>query len=126
MLYQRLRSVPEINFFFLFAVLVVGSYTKVYSNCEFAKAMVRQGVTSRDHLETWTSIAYEESRFNIKAINYQTGDYGILQISHLYWCSDSNTLGKGCHISCKSLLDDDITGDIICAKKVFSETQSMG
>ncbi|CAG9760720.1 unnamed protein product [Ceutorhynchus assimilis] len=101
------------------------SDAKVYSKCEFAKQMRKHGITNRNHLGTWTCIAYHESRFNTKAINHNTGDYGILQISHLYWCSDSNTPGKGCHITCKSLLGEDITEDIVCAKKVYAEHQRL-
>lgn len=68
--------------------------SKVYPKCDFVKALMKQGITNRSHLGIWTCIAYHESRFNTKAINRKTGDYGILQISHLYWCSDSNTPGK--------------------------------
>ncbi|KAF7266661.1 hypothetical protein GWI33_020039 [Rhynchophorus ferrugineus] len=106
----------------VFAIFLV-SEAKVYSPCEFAQAMKNQGVN--DDLGTWTCIASHESNFNTQAINYDTGDYGILQISHLYWCSDSDTPGKECGITCQSLLGDDITEDIICAKKVFSETVAI-
>ncbi|XP_060528310.1 uncharacterized protein LOC132703201 [Cylas formicarius] len=105
-----------------FVLNVSSTSAKVYSNCEFARTMLEKGVP-RDQLATWTCIAYHESRFNTKAINGNTGDYGILQISHLYWCSDSDTPGKGCGITCKSLLDDDISNDIACARQVFDETQ---
>ncbi|KAF7266659.1 hypothetical protein GWI33_020037 [Rhynchophorus ferrugineus] len=97
---------------------------KVYGKCEFAKTMKYNGIKSIADLGTWTCIAFHESRFDTNAINHVTGDYGILQISHYFWCSDSNVPGKGCHITCQSLLNDDITSDIVCAKKIFNETKN--
>lgn len=124
------------------SLAILGRLTegKIYSKCEFARTMKSNGITNPRDLGTWTCIAHHESRFDTKAINHDTGDYGILQISKLWWCSDSNTpgivnfnftisiilnlkfAGKGCRITCKSLLGDDITPDIKCAKTVFATT----
>lgn len=75
------------------SLAILGIQAKVYSKCEFAKTMKSNGITNMKDLGTWTCIAHHESGFNTKAINHDTGDYGILQISHIYWCSDSNTPG---------------------------------
>lgn len=101
----------------LLGILSLTCEGKIYDKCEFARTMKANGVT-RD-LGTWTCIAKHESNFDTHAINHQTGDYGILQISHLYWCSPP---GTGCGITCQSLLSDDIREDIVCARKVFDET----
>ncbi|KAF7263020.1 hypothetical protein GWI33_003719, partial [Rhynchophorus ferrugineus] len=77
----------------LLVVLVVASVVnaKVYTKCEFAQEMKKHGVTSHADLGTWTCIASHESAFNTKAVNSVSGDYGILQINHYYWCSTTST-----------------------------------
>lgn len=35
------------------------------------------------------------------------------------------TLGNGCGITCASLLEDNISEDIKCAQKVYSETKKL-
>ena len=41
-----------------------------------------------------------------------------------YWCSKNGEKGGECGLSCKDLLDDDITDDIKCAKQVLSKLSS--
>ncbi|XP_060528660.1 lysozyme C-like [Cylas formicarius] len=110
------------SFFFLLGAGLVSIEGKVFTKCELAKTMKAHGFP-KSQLGTWVCIAYHESRLNTKTVNHATGDYGIFQISHYYWCSDSNVPGKGCKITCKSLLVDDISGSMACARKVFTETQ---
>lgn len=58
--------------------------SRIYTNCEVAQALLNNGI-ARDQLGTWVCIAEHESQFNTQAINDGSGDYGIFQISHLYW-----------------------------------------
>lgn len=97
--------------------------SKFYSRCEFVQYLSNYG-TPRDQIPTWSCIASHESNYNTQAINPDSGDYGILQISKKYWCSDSNTPGNGCGITCDSLLGDDIAIDLDCARKVYDDRQS--
>nr|ABZ80664.1 c-type lysozyme [Sitophilus zeamais] len=108
----------------LLLLLLAVCHGKIYSRCDFAKEMKKSGVKSLAQLGTWTCIAKHESGFNTNAINRKTGDYGILQISEKFWCSNSKKAGKGCNITCKSLLSKGISGDIKCAKHVFAETKN--
>ncbi|KAL1494627.1 hypothetical protein ABEB36_010197 [Hypothenemus hampei] len=117
--------VKQLQFLLISLMCLIICECKVYSKCEFARTIRNEGITDRGQLGTWTCIANYESHFNTKAINRNSGDYGILQISHLYWCSDSNQPGKGCNITCKSLLADEINTDITCAKKIFAEHQRL-
>ncbi|KAK9876530.1 hypothetical protein WA026_013903 [Henosepilachna vigintioctopunctata] len=110
--------------FLFFLIIWQNADAKIYDKCEFVKKLQSLGVP-RDQLGTWTCIANFESHFDTTAINHQTDDYGILQISSIYWCSKTDTPGGDCHITCKQLLNDDITDDVTCARHVFDVTQKQ-
>lgn len=63
-------------------------------------------------------IARHESNFNTSAVNTDTNDHGIFQISELFWCDKYGYERRACHICCSNLEDDDITDDFKCAKKI--------
>ncbi|CAG9761698.1 unnamed protein product [Ceutorhynchus assimilis] len=111
------------------AVLVVIlselSESKIMDKCEVARALWQKGVPDWE-VPTWVCIANAESRFDTYAVNRNTWDYGIFQISSLWWCQSGDTPGKGCNLSCNSLLHDDISTDIDCVRKVYAETEAMG
>jgi len=65
---------------------------KVYSQCEVAAALRNKGVPE-DQVGTWVCIAHAESNFDTTAINENTWDYGIFQISSLYWCESGDSPG---------------------------------
>uniref|UniRef100_A0A8C0TSI4 Lactose synthase B protein n=1 Tax=Canis lupus familiaris TaxID=9615 RepID=A0A8C0TSI4_CANLF len=50
-------------------------------------------------------------------------DYGLFQISNKFWCKDDQNLQSRniCDISCDKFLDDDLTDDMICAKKILDK-----
>ncbi|KAL3266593.1 hypothetical protein HHI36_010757 [Cryptolaemus montrouzieri] len=100
------------------------AYGKIFDKCEFVRKLQTLGIP-RDQLGTWTCIAKYESNFDTQAVNKQTWDYGILQISSLYWCSKSDSPGKGCHATCKQFLNDNIDDDVACARHVYDETKKM-
>ncbi|XP_066141661.1 lysozyme C-like isoform X2 [Euwallacea fornicatus] len=133
-----IRSAPhgtqiQINMFarVVFCIALVGESTvsvseaKVYGQCEVAQALRKWGVPE-SQVATWVCIAHAESNFDTNAVNTNTWDYGIFQISSIYWCESGDSPGKGCGISCNSLLQDDITEDITCIEHVYEETEKIG
>ncbi|MPC27841.1 Lysozyme C, milk isozyme [Portunus trituberculatus] len=70
-------------------------------------------------------IAQYESTFNTKAHNKQNSDgsqdYGLFQLNNKYWCG--NTHKNECNMPCEALLDEDITDDVRCMKKIIRETE---
>ncbi|XP_019872118.1 lysozyme C [Aethina tumida] len=106
---------------FLVVLVVCSTDAKIYERCEFAKYLLSHGF-NKNSIGTWSCIAYHESRYDTKAINKNTWDYGILQISSKYWCNQGS---RGCGITCNSLLTDDIAVDLKCARKVFDETKRL-
>ncbi|XP_053552216.1 lysozyme C-1 [Bombina bombina] len=79
--------------------------------------------------ETWICIAKHQSDYKTNALNDNgsSRDYGIFQINSRWWCDDKKTknTANGCKKSCSSFLNDDITDDIECAKRVVRDPQGL-
>ncbi|XP_053661912.1 lysozyme c-1-like [Anopheles marshallii] len=105
-------------------VLVVSNTiveAKTYKKCELVKALHNNGIP-RGLLPDWVCLVQHESSFSTTATHKNVDgstDYGIFQINNRYWC-DSNYGANECNIPCKSLLNDDITNDIKCAKLIYN------
>ncbi|XP_066446153.1 lysozyme C-1-like [Eleutherodactylus coqui] len=104
--------------------LYLSAEAKVYNKCDLLRIVHETGMAGyRGHsAANWMCLAYHESRYNTTAVNNNgpSRDYGIFQINSKWWCQDGKTAGAvdACHISCQSLLDDNIYDDIECAKRV--------
>ncbi|KAI1905249.1 hypothetical protein AGOR_G00014170 [Albula goreensis] len=115
----------------VFLFLVAAANAKVFTQCEIAKVFKNAGMdgyrgrTGTISLDDWVCTAYHESRYKTDAFNDRnrdgTKDYGIFQINNHWWCTDGHPSHNGCKISCSSLLNDDISDDIRCAKQVARE-----
>ncbi|XP_045115264.1 lysozyme C-like isoform X1 [Portunus trituberculatus] len=104
------------------ASLVVG---KIYDKCDLADELERKHGVSKEDVKKWVCIAQYESTFNTKAHNKQNSDgsqdYGLFQLNNKYWCG--NTHKNECNMPCEALLDEDITDDVRCMKKIIRETE---
>lgn len=106
----------------LFACILT-VHCKVYSKCELARALSKNGIPRRE-LPDWVCLVQAESNFNTKATNTNTNktkDWGIFQINDKYWCkpSDDRFSYNECKLNCEQdLLTDDITKATTCAKKI--------
>ncbi|XP_067848349.1 lysozyme C-2-like [Heptranchias perlo] len=110
-------------------LLLVATSAKIFQRCELARILKAHGLDGFHgySLANWLCVAYGESVFDTQAIKHYRNDgimistnYGIFQINSRLWCNDDMTeFSKNlCGINCHSLLDDDITDDIQCAKSV--------
>ncbi|RZB39987.1 Lys domain containing protein [Asbolus verrucosus] len=108
----------------LAAASIDSGEARVFGKCEFAHAIRGFGFPE-DKISTWVCIANFESHFDTNALNTQTGDHGIFQISQIYWCSTGNSPGGGCNARCSDFHDDDIRNDAECAKRIFDEHQRL-
>ncbi|KAJ8922213.1 hypothetical protein NQ315_004150 [Exocentrus adspersus] len=109
------------------AILAIGfsvSEAKVFERCEFAHQLLKYGVP-KSQIPTWTCIARHESEFDTSKINHDTGDHGILQISQIYWCTESGGPGKACKKTCADFRNDYLGDDIECAKTIYNEHQRL-
>lgn len=85
-----------------------------------ARELLTRHNIPKDQIPTWVCIARHESEYNTSAINHDSGDHGLFQISHIYWCSPPGN-GHACGLPCSSLENDDIEDDIGCAKRIYRE-----
>ncbi|XP_078416530.1 lysozyme C-2-like [Cetorhinus maximus] len=94
---------------------------KVYEKCELVQVFKDKGLDGFDghSLANWVCVVESESKFNSN-LRTKITNYGIFQINSRRWCDDgiSKFSHNLCQINCTSLLDDDITDDIECAKEV--------
>lgn len=114
--------------FIILAVLSLAlcSQAKTFNRCSLAKAMHNLGVP-KDELARWTCIAEHESSYRTGIVgptnSNGSNDYGIFQINDKYWCQPSSGRHSynECHVSCNSLLSDDISASVTCARKVLRQ-----
>lgn len=99
---------------------------KVYERCELARELASVHGVPREDLPVWVCIAQHESTYNTSAVGHvgEGGDHGLFQISDLYWCSHRGA-GKACGVSCEQLLDDDISDDVACMRRIHREHQGL-
>ncbi|KAK9728527.1 C-type lysozyme/alpha-lactalbumin family [Popillia japonica] len=71
-------------------------------------------------------IESESAKDTSKVTNRAKGKYlGLFQIRSKEWCTYEKPGGK-CNMKCEKLVDDDITDDAVCAKKVYNEEGFKG
>ncbi|KFO24752.1 lysozyme C [Fukomys damarensis] len=107
---------------------------KDFERCELAKTLKEKGMDGFHgvSLANWVCLAKWESNYKTQATNYNPGDkstdYGIFQINSHYWCDDGKTpkAVNACGVSCKALLQDDISQAVECAKRVVKDPQGIG
>nr|CAH7719859.1 unnamed protein product [Callosobruchus chinensis]CAH7764619.1 unnamed protein product [Callosobruchus chinensis] len=93
---------------------------KVFQRCQLVKLL--RDTYHMPNLATWVCIAEKESHYNTAAVNRQSGDHGIFQISQLYWCDKGN---KGCGHKCSDYENDDISDDVKCVLQIYKETAKL-
>lgn len=73
-----------------------------------------------------SNLKHRSSMYNkiiIKICNVGSGDYGLFQISNLYWCSPDGY--AACGMTCDALLDENIEDDMICARRIYRQHQRI-
>uniref|UniRef100_A0A670KAF6 Glycosyl hydrolases family 22 (GH22) domain-containing protein n=2 Tax=Podarcis muralis TaxID=64176 RepID=A0A670KAF6_PODMU len=117
----------------LFCLLLAGNEAKRFDKCELAKRMKQEGLDGYHgiSLADWVCTAFHESRFDTSAVGPPDSDgnrdYGIFQISSRWWCDNGHRpTANVCETSCNAFLNDDITDDIKCAKRIVLDHQGMG
>ncbi|XP_072938935.1 lysozyme-like [Epargyreus clarus] len=99
------------------------SEAKHFSRCGLVRELRRQGFPE-DKMRNWVCLVEAESSRRTDVVGRPSKKdgsraYGLYQINDRYWCSNTNIPGKGCNVTCKALLTDDITAASTCAKKIF-------
>lgn len=135
---NRRRLIPQISHQ---VTALESQANKIYDRCELARELYYDHNIPFEQISTFVCIAKFESHYNTSAIGKKpiisslflsiscslmkissipgNGDFGIFQISNLYWC-DEHRRGKGCQMSCTDFLDSDLTDDVHCMKKIYN------
>ncbi|XP_055606508.1 lysozyme c-1-like [Uranotaenia lowii] len=93
---------------------------KIFTKCDLAKELGKNGI-SRTFYGHWICLANAESGLDTSKVSprfpNQSASYGIFQINSKEWCREGRKGGK-CNMKCEDFLDDKITDDIDCVKKI--------
>lgn len=103
----------------LVVLLAVVSDAKIFTKCDLAKELGKNGI-SRTFFGNWICLANAESGMDTAKVTQLpnlTASYGIFQINSKEWCRAGRKGGK-CNMKCEDFLDDIITNDIDCVKKI--------
>lgn len=109
------------------ALVAFAAANRTFDRCSLARELYYSHGVPWDELDKWTCIAEHESSFRTWVVGPPNGDgssdYGLFQVNDLYWCQPPNGRFSynACYLSCNSLLTDDITDSVNCARKVKNE-----
>ncbi|XP_039176375.1 lysozyme C, milk isozyme-like [Crotalus tigris] len=116
----------------LLFLLIACSEAKIYTKCELASILKQNRMDGYFgySLGNWICLAFHASKYNSHLVigpNKDRGsNYGIFQINSHYWCkSNQGPTNNLCDKPCSAFIDDDITDDIACAKKMMRGEHKM-
>ncbi|XP_058025629.1 lysozyme C-2-like [Ahaetulla prasina] len=128
---QEATAMKALVLTFLF-LLVAASEAKRYTRCDLASVLKQNGMDGYEgvSLGDWICMASSESSFDTGAVSRLNDngsrDYGLFQINSRYWCNDNQgRTANGCNKPCSDFIDDDITDDITCVKRVVRDPNGM-
>lgn len=108
---------------YILVLTISFSSSKIFNKCELARELKEMHGVSPQDIATYVCIAEHQSRFNSEAIG-EGKYYGIFQLSEEYWC-DPFTIGKACNLKCDDLLNNDLSDDVQCVKKIIEEHKGI-
>ncbi|PNI49444.1 LALBA isoform 2 [Pan troglodytes] len=108
---------------FLVGILFPAILAKQFTKCELSQLLKDIDGYGGIALPELICTMFHTSGYDTQAIveNNESTEYGLFQISNKLWCKSSQVPHSRniCDISCDKFLDDDITDDIMCAKKIL-------
>lgn len=126
--YSNIMFVLRCHFAVCLVSLIGMTGARIYERCDFARTLRYKHKLSLSEINVWACIAQYQSGFSTDAVGYDndgTGYHGMFQISDRYWCSTVEEQRNACDILCSQLVDDDLTDDFNCVKKIFEETKRI-
>lgn len=103
----------------LILVLIALSFelgvTKKYKMCEFAQEIFEKHNVSRSDI--FKHMCISSVSLDTSSDGTLLGIYGI---GSEWWCGEKEPSG-GCNLKCSKLIDDDLSDDVACVKKILSQ-----
>ncbi|XP_049738980.1 alpha-lactalbumin [Elephas maximus indicus] len=107
----------------LVGILFPAIQAKQFTKCELSQVLKDIDGYAGITLPEFTCTIFHISGYDTQTIVNNNGstEYGLFQISNKYWCRDHQIPQSRniCDISCDNFLDDDLTDDMMCAKKIL-------
>ncbi|ELK08414.1 alpha-lactalbumin [Pteropus alecto] len=107
----------------LVGILFPATQAKQFTKCELSQVLKDMDGYGGITLPEWICTIFHSSGYDTETIINNNGkrEYGLFQINNKLWCRDNRKLQSRniCDISCDKFLDDDLTDDVICAKKIL-------
>ncbi|XP_077285441.1 lysozyme [Arctopsyche grandis] len=94
---------------------------KIFTRCQLSKELMRYSF-NRSTIGSWICIIENESGRSTTKQNVQSNGttYGLFQINSNTWCRKGRKAGL-CNMKCDDLLNEDLSDDVRCAKRVFEK-----
>lgn len=105
----------NLKIFLLITLSFELAVTKKYKICEFAKEIYEKHNVTRSDI--FKHICIAAVSLDTQSDGTLVGIYGI---GREWWCGEKEPSG-GCNLECSKFLDDDISDDAACAKKILSQ-----
>nr|CDM98850.1 TPA: lysozyme G [Procavia capensis] len=107
----------------LVGILIPAIQARQLTKCEVSQVLKDMNGYAGIIMSELICTVFHSSAFDTQAIvnNSDSTEYGLFQISNKLWCRDHQIPQSRniCGISCDKFVDDDITDDIMCAKKIL-------
>ncbi|KAG5679323.1 hypothetical protein PVAND_008896 [Polypedilum vanderplanki] len=102
----------------LFLLVIKCVNSKVFKKCELAEELIKNQNLSLTETRKLLCILRED---NLDTAANGNSFYGIFKIGSTWWCGSNGVKGGGCDIKCEDLIDDDISDDVACARKILNQ-----
>jgi len=100
-------------------VFVLSTNAKSFTSCELTFELKSHDL-SNEEVAIYTCLASKRGGFNTAHGGPSSGYYGIFNIGSQWWCGQYSA-GQRCNVQCSDLMDEDLTDDIQCARRIFSD-----
>jgi len=94
-------------------------HCRIFTLCEFLAELRKLNVVE-EKIGNYMCIADVISNFNTQNVDRSidgSANFGVFQLSNLYWCSATGSKNY-CQVPCYHSLDDDIADDLQCAQLI--------
>lgn len=109
------------------AILVLVTYSgmatcKVFQQCNFVKELYENHIVPVNEIYKHVCVSQygSNSSYNTTGHSGNKEYLGIYNVGSEWWCSWDGH-GDGCNMNCNSLLDDDITDDVVCMQIIMAQ-----
>lgn len=107
-------------FFILFLTLEV-TFARQFAECEFAVELYTRHNIDEDEIYKHLCVAdLKLLETNATEVRGDFSFFGLYRIGSEWWCKKEK-LGGACKIKCSSLLNDDISDDVACARIIIRD-----